>query len=96
MISPLAARLIAAPTLLAAGAVSLPVSAMFLDGQGTENWILPAQFGATAGVGAGLGAVMPSIAGAGATRGRGAVVGALAGVGAAFAADVAWFALLAG
>lgn len=83
MISPRTARLVAAPILLGAGVMSLPVAALVLDrGPGTENLILPAQLGGMAVLGGVLGAAMPSIAGAGASRGRGGVVGAVAGLGA--------------
>lgn len=38
--------------LAVAGILSLPVTAYFLDGQGTENWILPVQLLVMAALGA--------------------------------------------
>ena len=45
-------RPLAIVILLAIGVFSLPVSALFLDGEGTENWILPAAFVAMGVIGA--------------------------------------------
>ena len=46
--------------LLAAGVVSLPVSAFFLDGPATENWVLPVQLAAMAILGALVGVWLPA------------------------------------
>ncbi|MCW2949327.1 MAG: hypothetical protein JWN41_340, partial [Thermoleophilia bacterium] len=79
------------PTLLAVGAVALPLAAMVLDHPpGRENWIWPTQAGVTTAVGAGLGALLPAIAGATAGHGRGAVVGAIAGATASLVAFGGW------
>jgi hypothetical protein len=66
--------------LLVAGALSLPVSATFLDGEGTENWIVPVQLAAMALIGALVGATLPGLAGDGASRRRGAWIGAVVGI----------------
>ena len=50
--------------LLAAGVFALPLSALFLDEDGNENWILPAAFGVMALVGALVGGALPGLAGA--------------------------------
>ncbi len=79
-ISPGWQRAIGAAVVLPTAALSLPVSAMFLDHpQGRENWILPA---------------LPGSFGSSVGHGRGALLGAAAGIGAAALADVAFFMLL--
>jgi hypothetical protein len=75
-----AQRVAAVGLLLVAGVLSLPVAAAFLDGEGTENWIIPAQFGGMVLVGAGVGALLPGLAGAHASSGRSARIGAGLGV----------------
>jgi putative effector of murein hydrolase len=80
--------------LLAGGAVSLPLAATFLDGQGTENWILPVAVVATALLGALLGAALPGFV-AGETRRR-VAVGAAYGVAAAAIGVLVFFVLLSG
>jgi hypothetical protein len=84
-----------------AGWISLPLAASVLDGQGTENWIFPAQAAATVGVGAGLGAAMPAVARAAkgvpnTSRAWGAAAGAGIGVLGLAMADTVWFGQLAG
>lgn len=72
-----AQRLVAAATLLVAGLLSLPLSALVLDrSSATENLILPAQLVAMACLGAALAAVWPALAPAGASTGRRLLVGA--------------------
>jgi len=66
--------------LLAGGVLSLPLAALFLDGDDTENWVLPAAAVAMAVFGAVVGTVLPGIAGPRASTGRGRLVGAAAGV----------------
>jgi hypothetical protein len=80
--------------LLAAGVLSLPLAAAFLDGQGTENWILPVALVVTALVGALVGVALPGFV-AGTTRRR-AVVGAAYGVVAAAVGVLVFFLLLSG
>jgi hypothetical protein len=80
--------------LLAAGVLSLPFAAAFLDGEGTENWILPVALVLTALVGALLGATLPGFV-AGAT-GRRTAVGATYGVATAAVGVLVFFLLLSG
>jgi hypothetical protein len=47
-------RLLAVLILAVAGILSLPFAASFLDGQGGENWILPAQLVIMAALGVGV------------------------------------------
>ena len=80
--------------LLAAGVISLPLAAAFLDDQGTENWILPVDLVAMTLLGGLLGAVMPGFVN-GTTRRR-VVVGAAYGVAAAVVGVLVFFLLLSG
>ncbi len=89
-------RLIAYPLLLAAGVVSLPVAAAFLDGPSTENWVLPIQLAGMAALGALVGWGTPAIARSGASTSRRIVIGALLGVGAALVGVALFFLLLNG
>lgn len=89
-------RPIALLVLLAAGVFSLPLSALFLDDEGNENWILPAAFGAMAVVGAIVGSVLPGIAGRDASPVKGRWVGALIGVGMLVLGTIVFFLLLSG
>ena len=76
-------RLVALVLLLAAGIVSLPLAAFALDGEGTENYILPAQLCGMAVVGALVGYLLPGLGGASSTHRRSVWVGV--GVGLLFA-----------
>lgn len=69
-------RVLGVVLLLALGLLSLPVAAWFLDGPGTENWIVPVQVGFLAVAGAAVGIVLPGLTGA-ASRARRGVRGAL-------------------
>lgn len=80
--------------LLAAGVVCLPLSAAFLDDQGSENWILPVDVAAVALLGGVLGVVLPGFV-TGSNRRR-AVVGAAWGVAAAAVGLLVFFLLLSG
>jgi hypothetical protein len=85
-------RVVGVVVLLAAGMASLPVAAFFLDGQGTENWIVPAQLAAMAAVGAAVTVGLPALAREGAPTGRRAMTGLWWGLLAAFAGVlVMWF-----
>ncbi len=80
--------------LLAAGILSPALVAMFLDDQGSENWILPVQIGGMAVVGALVGVGVPGfLSGSGTRR---ALLGAAAGVAAAMLGVVVFFLLLSG
>ncbi len=89
-------RLAALVLLLVAGILSLPLAATFLDGEGTENWILPAQLGGMAVVGAIVGYLLPGLAGATATRRRAMWVGVGVGLLLAVLGVVVFFVLLNG
>jgi hypothetical protein len=95
-VSPGAQRGVALVVLLAAGIVSLPVAAYFLDGESTENWIVPVQLVAMALIGAAVGRLLPGLTGADATAVRAALVGAVAGVVMALVGVVIFFLLLSG
>jgi hypothetical protein len=82
--------------LLAAGVFSLPLSALFLDGQDTENWVLPAAFVAMAIIGAIVGSVLPGVAGTHASTSKGRWVGALVGVAMVAVGTLVFFLLLNG
>jgi hypothetical protein len=73
-------RVVALVVLLALGILSLPVSAAFLDGDSTEDLVVPVQLVAMALVGAVVGYLLPGLAGPGAGRGRSAGVGAAVGL----------------
>lgn len=76
-------RVAALVLLLAAGIMSLPLAALAFDGEGTENFILPAQLVGMAVVGAVVGYLLPGLAGTNATQRRSVWVGV--GVGLLFA-----------
>lgn len=82
--------------LLVAGVLSLPLAALVLDGEGNENWILPAAFGAMAVVGAIVGSLLPGVAGRDASTRRGRWVGALLGVGMLVLGTLVFFLVLSG
>ncbi len=92
----IAQRSVAVAVLLVCGIVSLPVAASFLDGQGTENFILPVQVAGMAVLGALIGHLLPGVGGAGSTTRRGATVGALVGVGMSVVGVLVFFVLLSG
>jgi hypothetical protein len=87
-------RLLGWSVLVAAGMLSLPLAAYFLDDQGTENWILPVQLGGMAVVGALVGVALPGFI-SGSTRRR-VLLGAAYGVGAAAVGVLIFFVLLNG
>lgn len=82
--------------LLVLGVISLPLVASVLDGEATENWIIPVQLVIMALLGALAGWAVPTLGGAEATRRRGVVVGALLGLAAAVLGVVIFFLLLSG
>lgn len=89
-------RAVGVVVLLLAGALSLPLSATLLDGPGTENLVLPAQFFVMALLGAVAVLVLPALAPAGASRGRALLVGAAIGVAAALVGTLFFWFLLNG
>jgi hypothetical protein len=82
--------------LLVLGIFSLPVTAYFLDGKGTENWIVPVAVLLMAVLGTVVGSMLPGLAGSGASQHRGAVIGAAVGVGMLVLGIVVFFLLLSG
>jgi hypothetical protein len=94
--APVGQRIAAVLLLVVAGIASLPVSALFLDGEGTENLIVPAQLAGMAAVGAAVGVLLPGLAGAGASPRRAAWTGALVGVAMAVLGVALFFLLLNG
>ena len=89
-------RIVAGAGLVLLGMVSLPLVASVLDGEGTENWILPVQLLLMALVGAAVGRAVPALAGEGAGARRRVVVGALVGLAGAVLGLVVFFLLLSG
>jgi len=89
MISPGWQRAIGAAVVVPAAALSLPLTAAFLDDRIDENFLFPISFVAAAGVGAAAGAAMPGMFGAGRGRVAGAAIGAGIGLGVTLAADAA-------
>ena len=94
--SPTVQRIVGAVVLLVAGILSLPVAAYFLDGQATENWIVPVQLLAMALIGAAVTAALPALARAGAPASRRALTGVCWGLLAAFVGVLAFWLLLNG
>lgn len=79
--------------LIAGGALSLPMSAMFFDGPATENYVLPIAIGASVVLGIIVAQLLP-LAAAGASPGKKALVGGLWGLaGMAIGLAFFWFAL---
>ncbi|MBB3036970.1 hypothetical protein [Hoyosella altamirensis] len=86
-------RLPAVLLLLILGIFSLPVSAFFLDGPGTENWIVPVHFVVMGAAGALVAFWLP-LAQDGASPGKRILVGASTGIGLAIVGlAVFWFLL---
>ena len=82
--------------LLVLGIFSLPVTAFFFDGEGSENWIIPVAVLLMAVLGAIVGSMLPGLAGPGATQQRGALIGAAVGVAMLVLGIVVFFLLLSG
>lgn len=91
-----AQRVVGIVVLLVLGMLSLPLSAYFLDGQGTENWIVPVQLVAMAALGAAVMVGLPGLAREGASTGRRALTGIWWGLLAAFVGVVVFWFLLNG
>ena len=89
-------RVVAVVVLVLLGMLSLPLVAAVLDGEGTENWIIPVQLLLMAIVGAVVGRTVPALAGEGSDPRRAMLVGALVGVGAAVLGLLVFFLLLSG
>ena len=89
-------RLAALVLLLGAGIVSLPLAAAAFDGEGTENWILPAQLGGMAVLGALVGYLLPGLAGDTASTRRAVWTGVVVALVLAVLGVVLFFLLLNG
>ena len=89
-------RVIGVVVLLVLGILSLPAAASVLDGQGTENWIVPVQLVAMAAIGAAVTIALPGLAREGATTGRRAMTGAWWGLLAAAVGVIVFWLLLSG
>jgi drug/metabolite transporter (DMT)-like permease len=94
--TPSAQRVVGILVLLVVGMLCLPVSAFFLDGQGTENWIAPVAILLAAAVGAAVTIALPALAREGASTGRRAMTGIWWGLLAAFVGVVVFWFLLNG
>jgi hypothetical protein len=94
--APALQRLVAVVLLLGAGILSLPLAALVLDGEGTENYILLAQLTGMAVVGALVGYLLPGLAGSTASKGRSAWVGVVVGLSLAVVGIAFFFLLLSG
>ena len=91
-----AQRVVGVVVLLVLGMLSLPVSAFFLDDQGTENWIVPVQLVVMAVLGAAITIALPGLAREGAGTGRRALTGIWWGLLAALVGVVVFWFLLSG
>jgi hypothetical protein len=89
-------RLAALVLLLVVGVLSLPLAALALDGEGTENLILPAQLVGMGVVGAVVGFLLPGLGGPASTARRSVWVGVGLGVLFAVLGLVVFFLLLNG
>ena len=94
--SPVLQRAAGVLVLLVTGILSLPVAASLLDGEGTENWIVPAQLLVMAAVGAGVTLALPALARGAASTGRRALTGAWWGLLAAFVGVLVFWLLISG
>jgi hypothetical protein len=88
-------RLVALVVLLAAGTVSLPLSAYYVDDI-SENMVFPVALGGMILIGSVVGALLPGLARAGSSRARAARVGAVIGLVLAIAGTLVFFLLLSG
>jgi hypothetical protein len=88
-------RMLGLLVLVVAGILSLPIAAAAFDNEGSENWIVPAQLGGMALIGALVGQGIPALTGA-ESSGRRALFGALIGVGMALVGVLIFFLLLSG
>jgi len=88
-------RLLGLFVLVVAGVLSLPIAAAAFDNKGSENWIIPAQLGGMAVIGALVALAIPGVTGAERSRRR-AIFGALIGIGMALLGVLIFFLLLSG
>jgi hypothetical protein len=91
-----AQRVVGIVVLLVLGGLVWPLTATFVDGEGSENWIIPIGLLAAMAIGAAVTIALPALARAGASTGRRAVTGAWWGLLASFAGIVVFWFLLNG
>jgi len=89
-------RVVGVLALLVAAVLSLPVVAYFLDGQGTENWIIPVQLAVMAAIGAGVTSALPALVRPGSSPARRALTGAGWGLLAAVVGVLVFWLLISG
>lgn len=89
-------RIVGGLALLVAGVVSLPVAAFFLDGERTENWIVPVQLVAMAAIGAVVALALPDLVRDDAPSTRRALTGAGLGLLAALVGVLVFWLLISG
>jgi len=89
-------RPIALALIVVDGLVSLPVAAAILDGEATDQLIVPVQLAVMAVLGAVVGYALPGLGGAGSSRQRSAAIGAAVGVAAALVSLLVFAVLLGG
>ena len=89
-------RAIALTLLVVAGILSLPTVAAFLDGESTEDLIVPVQLALMAALGAVVGHLLPGLGGTGSSRARSAGFGALVGLALALVGVLFFYVLLNG
>jgi hypothetical protein len=89
-------RVVGVLALLVAGVLSLPLSAYFLDDQGTENWIIPVQLVVMAAIGAGVTFALPALARASSSTARRVMTGVGWGLLAAFVGVLVFWLLING
>ncbi len=82
--------------LFGAGLASLPLAALGLDSEGSENWIIPVQLGAMAVVGALTALALPGLVRKESAAGRRILLGAVIGIGMALLGVVVFFLILNG
>jgi hypothetical protein len=95
-VAPIVQRVIGIVVLLAAGMLSLPLSALFFDGPATENWVIVIQLVAMAAIGALVTVALPALAREGATTSRRARTGIWWGLLAALVGVLVFWFLLNG
>lgn len=94
--SPTVQRVVAAAVLLVLGILSLPLVASVLDGESTENWIIPVQLVLMALIGIGVTSALPAIVPAGSEVVRRVTVGVAWGLLAALVGLIVFWLLLNG
>ena len=78
------------------GLISLPVAAAILDGESTDQLIIPVQLTVMAALGALVGYALPGLGGEGSSRPRSAGIGAVLGVVVALVSVALFYLLLDG